>query len=114
MRRRDDGNAIVEFALWLPIVLLALVSCVQLSAALYDHRAAEDAARVALRAQQAGADPQRAALAALAGRGDAATVSTGEGTVHVVLPVRRILPWLPESLSTVTGTAGDEPAGGAG
>lgn len=111
-RRRDAGNAIVEFALWLPIVLLALVSVVQLSAALYDHRAAQDAARVALRAEQTGGDPERAARSALAGRGDAATVSTGEGTVHVILPVRRVLPWLPESLSTVTGTAGDQ--GGTG
>lgn len=105
-RRTDRGNAAVEFALWLPIVLLALVSCVQLAAALYDHRAAEDAARVALRAQQVGADPERAARSSLAGRGDAATITTGEGTVHVVLPVRRILPWLPESIGTVTGTAG--------
>ena len=108
-RRRpaDGGNAIIEFALWLPIVLLALVSCVQLAAALYDSRAAEDAARVALRAQQAGADPERAARAALSGRGDTATVTTtGEGRIHVVLPVRRVVPWLPESISTVTGTAG--------
>lgn len=113
MRRRSDGgNAVVEYALWLPIVLLVLVSCVQLAAALYDSRAAEDAARVALRAEQAGGDPERAARSALSGRGDAATVTTGEGTVHVILPVRRVLPWLPESLSTVTGTAGDE--GGAG
>ncbi len=110
MRRRDGGNAIVEFALWLPIVLLALVSVVQLSAALYDHRAAEDAARVALRAEQTGGDPEQAARSALSGR--PATVSTGEGTVHVILPVRRVLPWLPESLSTVTGTAGDQ--GGTG
>ena len=115
-RRRpgDAGNAIVEFGLWLPIVLLALVSCVQLAAALYDDRAAEDAARVALRAERAGADPEAAARSALAGRGGSATVTatvttTGEGRIHVVLPVRRVLPWLPESISTVTGTAGGRP-----
>jgi Flp pilus assembly protein TadG len=95
----------VEFGLWLPIVLLALAGCVQLSAALYDARAAQDAARAALRAQQSGADPYGAARATLDGRGGAATITTGDGTVRVVLPVRRVLPWLPDSIRTVTGSA---------
>lgn len=106
-RAADGGNAIVEFALWLPIVLLALVSCIQLAAALYDVRAAEDAARVALRAQQTGGDPERAARGALGGRD--VEVTAGEGVVHVVLPVRKVVPWLPESISSVTGTAGGRP-----
>lgn len=106
-RRRagDAGNAIVEFALWLPIVLLALAGCVQAAASYYDVRAAQDAAQVAVRAQQAGGDPEQAARAALGDRGVASTVTTGEGRIQIILPVRKVVGWLPESISTVTGTA---------
>lgn len=103
-RRGDAGNAIVEFALWLPLVLLTLATCLQLMGALYDERAAQDAARVALRAQQAGGDPAAAARAALDGR--EAVVEAGGETVRVVLPVRRFLPWLPEAARTVEAEAG--------
>lgn len=109
-RRADGGNAIVEFALWFPLVLLALTAALQLMGAVYDDRAAQDAARVGLRAQQAGADPARAARAALAARGDSAVVTAEGGTVRVELPVRRFLPWLPTAVRTVSATAG-EPAG---
>ncbi len=104
MRRRDAGNAMVEFALWLPIVLVALATCLQLATALYDARAADDAARLALRAQEAGADPEQAARSALGGR-DAIVTADGD-TVHVVMPVRQFLPWLPEAARTVHGDAG--------
>jgi Flp pilus assembly protein TadG len=108
-RARDAGNAIVEFALWMPLMLLAAVSCLQLMVSMYDQRAAQDAARVALRAEQAGADPEAAARAALSGRGDQAVVTLVDGTVRVELPVRKFLPWLPESVRTAEGVAGGTP-----
>jgi hypothetical protein len=103
-RRRDAGNAIVEFALWLPLVLVALAACLQLMMALYDERAARDAARVALAAQEAGADPEAAARAALDGR-EAVVVAEGD-TVRVTMPVRKFLPWLPEAARTAEAVAG--------
>lgn len=105
-RARDAGNAIVEFALWTPLLLIAAVSCLQLMVAMYDQRAATDAARVALRAEQAGADPEAAARAALSGRGDQAVVTLVDGTVRVELPVRKFLPWLPKNARIAEGTAG--------
>jgi Flp pilus assembly protein TadG len=106
MKTRDAGNAIIEFALWLPIVLVSLATCLQLMTGLYDARAADDAARVALRAQESGADPEQAARAALGGR-DAIVTADGD-TVHVVMPVRQFLPWLPAAARSVHGDAGGD------
>jgi hypothetical protein len=96
----------VEFGLWLPIVLLALCSCMQLMATLYDDRAAADAARVARAAQVAGDDPTEAARTALAGRADSAQVTIVGDQVKVTLPVRQFMPWLPEAFMSVSATAG--------
>jgi Flp pilus assembly protein TadG len=104
-RQADGGNAIVEFGLWLPIVLLALCACLQAMTAIYAERAAQDAARVGLRAQLSGADPVRAAQAALAARADEAVVTAENGSVRVTLPVRQFAPWLPAALQSVSATA---------
>ena len=106
LRRSEDGNAIVEFGLWLPIVLLALCSCLQAMSTVYAERAAQDAAGVALRAQLSGADPVLAAQAALAARGDEAEVTAEDGSVRVTLRVRQFAPWLPAALQSVSATAG--------
>jgi Flp pilus assembly protein TadG len=107
--RSDRGNAIVEFAFWLPYILLAVVAVVHATVALYDYRAAEDAARIGLRAQVSGADPEQAARAALEGRAGRATVTVDDGSVRVTMSVPQFLPWLPPTLATVSATAGDEP-----
>jgi Flp pilus assembly protein TadG len=107
--RADRGNAIVEFALWLPLVLLALCSCMQLTAAIYADRAAGDAARAGVHAGLRGADPEDAARAALAGQGDQAMVTVYDGSVRVTLPVRQFLPWLPTAFHTASATSGDRP-----
>jgi Flp pilus assembly protein TadG len=110
--RADRGNAIVEFALWLPLVLLALCSCMQLTADVYADRAARDAARTGVHAGLLGADPEAAARAALADQGDQgdqAQVIVYEGSVRVTLPVRQFLPWLPTAFHTASATSGGRP-----
>lgn len=96
--RRDEGNAIVEFALWVPIVLIALCTCLQLISQLYSQRAADHAAELAVLAEETGADPVAAAQAALP---EEATVTQVNGSVQVDLPVRQYLILLPQRFASV-------------
>jgi Flp pilus assembly protein TadG len=108
MRRRkgrEDGNAIVEFALWTPIVLVALCTCLQLMAHLYAERSAGAAALSAARALGAGEDPEAAARAALPAGAPEATVTVTDGSVQVSMPTRRYLVLLPQKFARVTASA---------
>lgn len=107
-RSRDAGNAIVEFALWVPIVLIALCTCLQLMSLLYAQRAADTAAASAALAQRSGADPLAAARAALPEGAAEATVIVSNGSVRVEMPARRYLILLPERFAEVSGTASTE------
>jgi len=109
-RRRDDGNAIVEFAIWVPIVLIALCSCLQLMSLLYAQRAAKAAATSAALAQQSGTDPVAAARAALPEDSDEAIVTVTDGSVRVDVPARRYLILLPKRFAEVSATASDPQA----
>jgi Flp pilus assembly protein TadG len=107
-RDRDRGNAIVEFAIWVPIVLIALCTCLQLMSLLYAQRAANTAATSAALAQRAGSDPLVAARAALPEGADEAIVTVTNGSVRVDMPARRYLILLPKRFAEVSGTASTE------
>jgi len=90
--RRDEGNAIVEFALWVPIVLVALCSCLQLMSVLYAQRAADAAAERAVMAQSRGGDPVAAARSDLP---EDAVVTVTNGSVSVDMTAQRFVILLP-------------------
>jgi Flp pilus assembly protein TadG len=102
---RQAGNAMVEFVLWVPIVLTALCTCLQLMATLYDQRAVGQAVTSAVQAQQAGGDPVAAAKAALPPDAEEATVTVTHGSVRVSMTSRRFLILLPKKFAEVSATA---------
>ena len=99
--RRDEGNAIVEFALWVPIVLIALCSCLQLMSVLYTQRAADAAAERAVLAQRNGGDPVAAARSDLP---EEAVVSVTNGSVTVDLTAQQYVILLPKRFVEVSAT----------
>lgn len=62
--RADDGQASVEFALTLPIVLIIVMGVLQVGIAIRNELAMELAAREGARAAAVSANPSRAATAA--------------------------------------------------
>ena len=62
--RRERGQATVEFALLLPVLVLALLSVLQVALVVRDHVAVVHAAREAARAASVDPDPSRAVRAA--------------------------------------------------
>jgi len=65
--RRERGQATVEFALLLPLMVMAVLAVIQVALVVRDHVAVVHAAREAARAASVDADPRRAASRALAG-----------------------------------------------
>ena len=65
--RREQGQATVEFALVLPLMVMAALAVIQVALVVRDHVAVVHAAREAARAASVDADPARAARRALAG-----------------------------------------------
>ena len=63
-RHREGGQATVEFALLLPVLVLALLSVLQVALVVRDHVAVVHAAREAARAASVDPDPSRAVQAA--------------------------------------------------
>ncbi|MEX0665040.1 MAG: TadE family type IV pilus minor pilin [Acidimicrobiia bacterium] len=63
-RGRERGQATVEFALVLPILVLALLAVLQVALVVRDHIAVVHAAREAARAASVDPDPSRAVRAA--------------------------------------------------
>ncbi len=61
---RDGGQATVEFALVLPLVVFALLSIIQVGLVVSDHITVVHAAREAARAAAVERDPERAVIAA--------------------------------------------------
>ena len=65
-RRRDSGQAAVEFAISLPVVVLLVLGIVQLVVVVRDQLAVELAAREAARAASVAANPEASAARAAA------------------------------------------------
>lgn len=63
-RRGEPGQATVEFALVLPLLVLAMLALVQVAQLVRDHLAVVQAAREAVREASVDPDPARAAAAA--------------------------------------------------
>jgi Flp pilus assembly protein TadG len=63
-RRRERGQATVELALLLPVLVLALLAVIQVALVVRDHVAVVHAAREAARAASVDPDPGRAVAAA--------------------------------------------------
>lgn len=63
-RDRQDGQSTVEFALVLPLVVLAMLAVIQIGLVVRDHVAVVHAAREAARAASVDPDPARAVRAA--------------------------------------------------
>ncbi len=79
-RRRDAGQAAVEFAIALPVVVLLVLGIVQLVVVARDQLAVELAAREAARAASVAASPEAAAARAAA---SATALSPLDVTTHV-------------------------------
>lgn len=89
---RDRGQAAVEFALALPLVVLVVLGVVQLVVVVRDQLAVEVAARDGARAASVAAAPAAAASAA-ANRAITIrplTVTTSTGTSSVIVTVRAV------------------------
>jgi Flp pilus assembly protein TadG len=65
--RREQGQATVEFALVLPLMIMAALAVIQVALVVRDHVAVVHAAREAARAASVDADPGRAARRTLTG-----------------------------------------------
>ena len=63
-RRGESGQATVEFALVLPLVLMAMLALIQVGLLVRDHLAVVHAAREAAREASVEPDPRRAVAAA--------------------------------------------------
>jgi Flp pilus assembly protein TadG len=87
--RRDHGQAAVEFAIALPLVLVLLLGIIQVAVVARDQIAVELAARDGARAASVAADPaaaaQRGAQAATSLRPIAVTTVAGAGRVTVTV-----------------------------
>lgn len=80
-RRRDQGQAVVEFAIVLPVVVLLVLGVVQVAMIVGDQLAIEHAARDGARAAAVAASPAAAARSA-------ATAATGLTPIHTTTTVR--------------------------
>ncbi|WP_175408387.1 TadE/TadG family type IV pilus assembly protein [Streptomyces sp. TRM64462] len=106
---RDRGQAAVEFAGWLAVLILAALAAVQLGIVAYAAQQAGTAARAAARVASQGGDGAAAGSAAMSGwLADGATVTAPAGagaedvTATVTVNVPTVLPLL--SFDPVTRT----------
>ena len=110
-QRRDSGQAAVEFAIALPVVVLLVLGIVQLVVVARDQLAVELAAREAARAASVAAGPQSAAAGAAAAATDLGPldVVTQVGGDRVTVSVRYVdpttVPLIGAFLADVTVTA---------
>lgn len=82
-RQRDRGQAAVEFAIALPLVVLAILVVLQVAVVVSDQFAVELAAREAARAAAVGADPAGSARGAVSDPQIGLMTAVGASTVTV-------------------------------
>lgn len=82
-RRRDRGQAAVEFAIALPLVVLAILVVLQVAVVVSDQFAVELAAREAARAAAVSGDPSVSARGAVSDPRIGLTTVVGANTVTV-------------------------------
>jgi Flp pilus assembly protein TadG len=100
IRKNEDGQALVEFALLAPILFLILFGIIQFGIAFKDSMALTDAVRTGARkatVSRSVADPVSATTAAVDGA--ATDLDTSKLNVTVTAP-----PWQPGATVTVTAT----------
>ncbi|MFJ8693793.1 TadE/TadG family type IV pilus assembly protein [Streptomyces roseolilacinus] len=97
----DRGQAAIEFAGWIAVLLIAALAAVQLGIVAYAAQQAGTAARAAARVASQGGDGHAAGLGAMSGwLADGATVSVPSGagaedvTATVTVTVPTVLPLL--------------------
>ena len=94
-RHTDRGAQTLDFAIWFPVVLIALLSTVQLCFDLYAQRQADQFADAAA-VRVADGDPVAEVAASMRSAfGGDATVSVRDGRVRVRVDSPRIAPWIP-------------------
>lgn len=89
-RRPDSGQAAVELALALPLVVLAVLGVIQVLAVAADQLTIELAAREAARAASVSPDPAAAAARAAAAAAGSFTVATSTGVDRVTVTVTSV------------------------
>ena len=108
--RRDDGQAYVEFALILPILLLVVMGIIQFGTAFKDYIALTDAVRVGARqgaVSRSIVDPtQRVPLIVAKTKGAAGTLDTSKMVITVKPwdPISNTEAWVPSGDVTVTAS----------
>ena len=108
--RRDDGQAYVEFALILPVLLLVVMGIIQFGTAFKDYIALTDAVRVGARqgaVSRSIVDPtQRVPLVVAKTKGAAGTLDTSKMVITVKPwdPITNTEAWVPSGDVTVTAS----------
>ena len=108
--RRDDGQAYVEFALILPVLLLVVMGIIQFGTAFKDYIALTDAVRVGARqgaVSRSIVDPtQRVPLIVAKTKGAAGTLDTSKMVITVKPwdPITNTEAWVPSGDVTVTAS----------
>ena len=108
--RRDDGQAYVEFALILPVLLLVVMGIIQFGTAFKDYIALTDAVRVGARqgaVSRSIVDPtQRVPLVVAKTKGAAGTLDTSKMVITVKPwdPISNTEAWVPSGDVTVTAS----------
>ena len=108
--RRDDGQAYVEFALILPVLLLVVMGIIQFGTAFKDYIALTDAVRVGARqgaVSRSIVDPtQRVPLIVAKTKGAAGTLDTSKMVITVKPwdPLTNTEAWVPSGDVTVTAS----------
>ncbi|MCK8679916.1 MULTISPECIES: TadE/TadG family type IV pilus assembly protein [Streptomyces] len=106
---RDSGQAALEFAGWIAVLLIAALAAVQLGIAAYAMQQAGTAARAAARVASQGGDGQAAGQAAVSGWLDPQVSAPGgpgadQVTATATVPIPAVLPLftLPSAVRTTT------------
>lgn len=95
MSRRDErGAQTLDFAIWFPVVLIALLSTVQLCFDLYAQRQADQFAATAVVRVADGDSLADVAASMRSALGGDATVSVRDGRVRVRVDSPTIAPWI--------------------
>lgn len=94
-RRTDRGAQTLDFAIWFPVVLIALLSTVQLCFDLYAQRQADQFANAAVVRLADGDSVAEVADSLRSALGADATVAIRDGQVRVRVGSASVAPWIP-------------------